>query len=292
MSLFDALLTVVLLLIWGLNFVISKMGLAEIPPLLFVGLRFAIAAAILLPFARMPRERMGVIFILATIFAAHFSFQYMGLNGMDVGLTAVAGQAQVPFSAILSAIIFKDYIGWRRALGLAIAFLGIFVLFGEPRLSAHPLPLFFVLTAAMLWSIANIMIKRMGPIDSYALNAYLALFLAPDLFVASWAFEEDHLQVLREAGWIGWGAVLFNALLVTVVSYAIWYRLLHRYPVNYIMPITMLVPVLGVLFGVLLLDEPLTWPIVAGGLVTLAGVGIIIMRRPRTAEPEAATKSI
>jgi O-acetylserine/cysteine efflux transporter len=79
---------------------------------------------------------------------------------------------------------------------------------------------------------------------------------------------------------------------VTVVSYAIWYRLLHRYPVNYIMPITMLVPVLGVLFGVVLRDEPLTWPIVAGGLVTLAGVGIIIMRRPRTAEPEAATKSV
>ena len=292
MSLLDLLLTIVLLLIWGVNFAISKAGLEFLPPLLFVTLRFGIAAALLVPFARIPRGQLGMILILASVFAAHFALMYFGMQSVDAGIAAIASQAQVPFSSIMSAIVFKDHIGWRRALGLAIAFVGIFVLFGEPRLSAEPLPVFLILVAALLWASANILIKRMGSFDGYALNAYIALFIAPELLIASLALEQGQVPAMINAGWVGWGAVAFVAVLVAVVSYIIWYRLLRRYPVNYIMPITLLVPVLGVLFGVLLRGEPLTWPIIAGGLVTLIGVGIIVMRRPQTAAPEAAAKSL
>jgi O-acetylserine/cysteine efflux transporter len=292
MSLVDLLLTIVLLLVWGINFTVSKAGLEVLPPLLFVTLRFAIAAAILVPFARVPRGQIGIILVLASVFAAHFALMYIGMQRVDAGVAAIASQAQVPFSSIMSAIVFKDHIGWRRALGLAIAFFGIFVLFGEPRLSGEPLPVLCILVAASLWASANILIKRMSNIDSYALNAYVALFIAPELLIASLIVERDQVAAMANAGWVGWGAVAFVAVLVAVVSYIIWYRLLRRYPVNFIMPITLLVPVLGVLFGVLLRGEPLTWPIISGGLLTLAGVGIIVMRRPRTADPEAATKSI
>lgn len=292
MSLVDLFLTVILLLIWGINFAISKAGLEVLPPLLFVTLRFAIAAALLVPFARIPRGQFGMIAILATVFAAHFALMYIGMRGVDAGIAAIASQAQVPFSSIMSAIVFKDHIGWRRALGLAIAFVGIFVLFGEPRLSAEPLPVFLILVAAFLWASANILIKRMSNFDGYALNAYVALFIAPELLIASLAVEQGQVAAMENAGWIGWGAVAFVAVLVAVVSYIIWYRLLRRYPVNYIMPITLIVPVLGVLFGVLLRGEPLTWPIITGGVITLAGVGIIVLRRPQTAAPEAATKSL
>jgi O-acetylserine/cysteine efflux transporter len=292
MSLLDLFLTVILLLIWGINFAISKAGLELLPPLLFVTLRFLIAAVLLVPFARVPRGQIGMILVLATIFAAHFALMYIAMQSVDAGIAAITSQAQVPFSSIMSAIVFKDHIGWRRALGLAIAFVGIFVLFGEPRLSAEPLPVFLILVAACLWASANILIKRMSNFDGYALNAYVALFIAPELLIASLVMEQGQVAAMQNAGWVGWGAVAFVAILVAVVSYIIWYRLLRRYPVNYIMPITLLVPVLGVLFGVLLRGEPLTWPIISGGVITLAGVGIIVLRRPQTAAPEAATKSL
>lgn len=292
MSFVDLLLTLVLLLIWGVNFAVSKAGLEHLPPLLFVTLRFAIAAALLLPFARIPRGQFKMILILATVFAGHFALMYIGMRGVDAGIAAIASQAQVPFSSIMSAIVFKDRIGWRRALGLAIAFVGIFVLFGEPRLSAEPLPVFCILVAAFLWASANILIKRMGNFDGYTLNAYIALFIAPELLIASLIAEQGQVDAMVNAGLIGWSAVAFVAILVAVVSYIIWYRLLRRYPVNFIMPITLIVPVLGVLFGVLLRGEPLTWPLIAGGLITLAGVGIIVLRRPQTAAPEAASKSL
>jgi len=75
---------------------------------------------------------------------------------------------------------------------------------------------------------------------------------------------------------------------VQIVYYAIWYRLLRLYPVNQIMPVTLLCPVLGVLAGVVLLGETLTWPAVIGGAATLAGVGIIMLWRPAApAKPDA-----
>jgi O-acetylserine/cysteine efflux transporter len=79
---------------------------------------------------------------------------------------------------------------------------------------------------------------------------------------------------------------------VTIISYVMWYRVLRRYTVNQAMPFTLLVPVLGVLSAALLLDEPLTWRVILGGVATVAGVAVIVLRRPRLAEPEATAKSV
>src|ERR1700754_817556 len=110
MSLLDIFLTIVLLLIWGINFTVSKAGLEVLPPLVFVTLRFVIAAALLLPFARVPRGQIGMIFVLASVFAAHFALMNIGMQRVDAGIAAIASQAQVPFSSIMSAIVFKDHI--------------------------------------------------------------------------------------------------------------------------------------------------------------------------------------
>ena len=82
------------------------------------------------------------------------------------------------------------------------------------------------------------------------------------------------------------------AILVTVISYVMWYRILRRYSVNQAMPFTLLVPVIGVLAAALLLDEPLTLRVILGGVATIAGVAVIVLRRPKLAAPEATSKSM
>jgi O-acetylserine/cysteine efflux transporter len=149
-----------------------------------------------------------------------------------------------------------------------------------------------VVAASFMWAVANIQIKELGAVDGFALNAYLGLFAAPQLFIASSFLESGQWEALKNANWVGWSAVGYMAIIVTVVSYVMWYRVLRRYTVNQVMPFTLLVPVLGVLFAALLLDEELTWRIVLGGFATVAGVAVIVLRRPKLAEPEAAGKTV
>jgi O-acetylserine/cysteine efflux transporter len=86
-----------------------------------------------------------------------------------------------------------------------------------------------------------------------------------------------------------WISVAYQAVLVTAFGYAVWYTMMRRFPLNQVMPFTLLVPVFGVASGVLVLDDPLTVPMLIGGAATIAGVGIIVIRRPRVIAP--ATKA-
>jgi O-acetylserine/cysteine efflux transporter len=288
----DLALVLIVMAIWGLNFIFAKWGVAQFPPIFMMGLRWAIVAAILLPFVRMPRQKLaGILLISFTLGCVHFSLMFTGLKGTDAAAAAIATQTQVPFAALIAAIFLKDRLGWRRAAGMALAFVGIVIMAGEPRHAGNLLPILMVVAASFMWAVANIQIKQLGPVDGFALNAYLGLFAAPQLFLTSLFLEKGQIAALRNADWIGWSGVAYTAIMVTVVSYVLWFRVLRRYPVNQAMPFTLLVPVLAVLAAALLLDEPLTLRVILGGASTVAGVAVIVLRRPRLAEPEATTKS-
>ncbi len=289
----DLSLTLFVMLVWGLNFVVAKWGLEQFPPILMIALRFAMVAIVLLPFVKVPRDKMrGILALSLTLGGVHFSLMFMGLRDLDAAAAAIACQLQVPFAAIIAAVVLKDTLGWRRVAGMAIAFIGVVVMAGEPRFSDDLTPLFMVVAASFMWAVANIQIKKLGAIDGFALNAYLGLFAVPQLFFASALLETGQIEAIRNADWAGWLSVAYMAVMVTLVSYALWFRILRRYPVNLAMPFTLLVPIFGVLSAVLLLDEPLGFRVALGGIATIAGVAIIVLRRPRLAEPEATSKTV
>jgi O-acetylserine/cysteine efflux transporter len=275
----DLLLAVAVMLIWGVNFVAAKMGLAELPAILLMSIRFATVAVLLLPFARLPRGRLRRIVILSTLLGcAHFSFMFTGLRDLDAATAAVLTQTQVPFAALIAAVVFRERLGWWRAAGMALAFAGVAIMVGGPRLTTSFWPMALVIVAAFLWAAANIQIKQLGPINGFSLNAYMALFAAPQLLAVSLAVESGQGAALANAHWpTVIFSVLFMAVLVQIVTYAVWYRLLRLYPVNQIMPLTLLVPVFGVLSGVVFLNETLVWREILGSVATLAGVAIIVL---------------
>ena len=94
-------------------------------------------------------------------------------------------QIQVPFAALIAAVFLDDKLGWRRTLGMALAFAGVVVMAGEPRVSGALWPLFLVIAGSFMWAVSNVQIKLLGPVDGFSLNAYLGLFAAPQLFIAS-----------------------------------------------------------------------------------------------------------
>jgi O-acetylserine/cysteine efflux transporter len=282
------LLILGIMLLWGINFAVAKIGLQQLPPIFLIASRFLLVALLLLPFAKRPEGQWGAIIAIAfTLGLLHFSFMFNGLKTVDAATAAIAIQLQVPFASLLAALFFKDRLGWRRALGMAIAFLGVAVVAGEPRLGGQYLALGLIVTASFIWSIANVQIKRLDPIDGVSLNAWVAVFATPLLFGTSLILEDGQWEAVRQADFWAYFAVVYQAVAVVVIGYGFWYWLMRRYQINQIMPATLLVPPFGVLSGVVFLGESLTLNLIAGGLMTVVGVAIIIIRRPKTTAPEA-----
>ena len=167
-----------------------------------------------------------------------------------------------------------------------IAFAGVGFIAGEPRLQGQYLAFGFVLAAAAMWSVANLQVKLLGKVDGMMLIAWTAAFAAPQLLIASLLLEDGQLEALAAADWRAFASVAYQAAFVVVLGYGVWYWLLQRYDVNQAMPFTLLVPPFAVAAAILFLDETLTLPMLLGGVMTILGVGIIVLRRPRTTAPE------
>ncbi|BBK33616.1 O-acetylserine/cysteine efflux transporter [Stella humosa] len=283
----DLLIVLLIVTVWGMNFPVAKLGFTELPPILLTAFRFTLVAVLLVPFVPRPRGQYRQLLFLATVLGGvHFSLMFVGLSRLDSATVAIASQLTVPFAALLAAVAFKDYLGWRRTLGMGVAFAGVAVMAGEPRILADPWPLLWVVIGAFAWAVANIQVKRIGAIDGLVLNGWMAAFAAPQLLLVSWLVEGDSWHRVQSAGLAGFGSVVYMAVMVTILGYGLWYRILRAYPVNMVMPYTLLVPVIGVVAGIGLLGEPLSGPIVVGGGATLVGVAIIVWRRPRLTDQQ------
>lgn len=282
----DWVLAGIMLIVFGLNFAIMKVGLREIPPFAMTAIRFLLVAALLLPFVKPPpRAQWRAFAIYAFTFGViHFSFMFTALERLDASVVAILVQVQVPISALLAAIVFNDRLGWRRAVGMAIALIGVAILAGEPRVNGQWGSVALIMIGVTAWSVSNIQVKKLDGIGVFTVNAYMALLSAPILVVLSLFLEGWDLPWLAGTSWVGWGAAIYQALGVVILGYGVWYTLLGRYPVNVLVPLTLLVPVMGVISAILFLGEPITLGLVVGGGIAMVGVAIIMIRRPALAE--------
>ncbi|WP_377808994.1 EamA family transporter [Azospirillum sp. A29] len=283
MSLAHTLQALVVMALWGLNFVVAKWALAEFPPLFVMFLRFALVAVLIIPFFRVPRDKLWKIALLSvTLGSIHFPMMFTGLKGIDAATASLAAQAQVPFSSLLAALVFKDKLGWRRGVGMAAAFAGVAVIAGEPRLGESLHSLLLILAASFAFAVASVQMKLIGAVNGFAVNGWMALFAMPQLLLLSLLLEHGQMAALANSTWVGWASIAYMAVAVTIIAYGLWYPLLGRYSVNQTMPYLLTVPVFGVASGVLLMGDPVTINLAIGGLLTIGGVAVIVKRRPRT----------
>lgn len=281
MSPLDIAAALLVVLIWAFNFIAAKVGLGELPPLLMLGFRFALVALLLAPFLRPPNRPWPLVVSVAVVLGGlHFGLLFTGLAGIHAGPAAIAIQLTVPFSALLAWIVYNERMGRWQLLGMTIAFAGVYILAGDPAQRPDPVSFLIVVVGAFAWAIANILIKRLGRISPFVLNAWIAVIAAPLLFTASALVEDGQVQAVAAAGWRGWGAVAYMAVAASITAYGLWYYLIGKHPLNRVVPLTLLSPVLAVGLAVLLLGEPITARIVIGGLLTVLGVAMIQFLKP------------
>ena len=279
----DALFLVGITLIWGLNFVVSKIGIGEIPPILFTFLRFSIVAALLVPVLRIHRGQMSALVVAMLLSGAiHFALSFSALSlAENVSSIAIAGQLGVPMTTLLSVALLGEVVRWRRWTGILLSFAGVFVMGFDPQIGERWESLALIIGAAFTAALGVIAVKKLHGFKPLELQAWLAWISLPVLFVLSLQVENPNLRALGDVSWKGWGAVVFTAIGSSVIAHTGYYYLIQRYPVTSIAPVTTLSPIFAILFSVLLLGDVLTPKIMIGGACTLVGVLIITLREHR-----------
>lgn len=272
----DLLLALLVVLVWGLNFVFIKWGVEEVPPLLLTGMRYLCAALPAVFFVRRPPVRTGtlVVYGLAIGFA-QFGLLFSAIKlGMPAGLASLIIQVQAFFTIALAMVFLGEKLNRFQTLGALIAIAGIGVIATERFEITALVPLLMVILAAFFWGVANIASKRAGQIDMLSFVVWGSVVPIVPLFALSLLVEGPAAigAALTSISPRTIGVVLFNGYMATILGFGLWSYLLKRYPASMIAPFSLLVPVAGIACTYVLLGEVITMTEVVGSVLVFAGL--------------------
>ncbi|MGE3262344.1 MAG: EamA family transporter [Bacteriovoracia bacterium] len=270
----DLLLGLLVMAIWGFNFVAIRIGLHDIPPILLCALRFLLSALPAVFFFPRPKGSWSLLFGFAIFtFALQFSFLFVGMQlGMPAGLASLIGQFQVFFTMGLALWFFGEKPSRWKLSGAFISFLGILIVAANFHGSANLIGLMLSLLAALAWAFGNMYSKKISAQSSLALVVWGSLLASPFLIVLSLLVDGPAAiaAAFQHLTWTAAGAIAYIVYLSTYVGYSLWGYLLNRYPTATVAPFSLLVPVFGFLGAHFALGEefPL-WKLFASALVVL-----------------------
>ncbi|MDY3974655.1 MAG: EamA family transporter [Veillonella caviae] len=288
MKLRDIILALLIILVWGFNFAVIKWGVSEIPPLLLVALRYIFAAFPAILFVKRPHVKLSW-FLAYGLFVGvgQFSCLFYAIHiGMPAGVASVVLQGQAFFTIVFTAILFKEHIKMRQVLGLVVAAVGLVCISGITGLagSIHiPLGAFLLtLLGAAFWGLSNIAVRKLSmnaiaenkPLNMLSLIVWSSLIPPIPMLLGSFYLEKEQLALLTFESISGAAifSVLYLAFLATIMGYGLWSMLLAKYPAHKVAPLSLLVPVVGIITAEFVLDEHLALVQWFGGLIIIMGL--------------------
>ncbi|MTC15318.1 EamA family transporter [Providencia alcalifaciens] len=282
----DILLALCVVIIWGVNFVIIKLGVTALPPLLLGALRFVFVAFPAIFLFKRPKIPLKLLLIYGlTISFGQFAFLFCALRvGMPAGIASVILQSQAFFTLLLGAVILKESLQPTHFLGMFIAIAGLGILAnGANSGGIDDIPLLgliFILVAGLSWACGNItnriIMQHQGEEKCSALSlvSWSALIPIIPFLLSSWIFEGEDAIVQGLAGfdWSVLGVILYLAYLSTFIGYGLWGVLLGRYEAWRVAPFSLLVPVFGLSSSALFLGEHINGVQIAGLILIMFGL--------------------
>lgn len=281
MSLKDTLLSLVIILVWGFNFVVIAWGLEGIPPLLMGGLRFLLVALIgSLIFSRPHIPLRWMLAYGMTLGFGQFALLFTAMAvGMPAGLASLVLQSQALFTLLLAQLLLKEGIKSHQVMAIMLAGSGL-VLIGWSNTAGVMTALGFALTlaAAACWALGNIVnrtISQKGYHAGVNLVVWSAWFPPLPFFALSYLIEGEAAisASVQNVSSLSVFALVYLAVIATILGYGLWGHLLSRYPAAQIAPLTLGVPVVGLTCAALLLNEQISLMQWGGIALVLLGLG-------------------
>ena len=277
----DFLLGLIVIFIWAGHTIVIKLITNQFEPVTALSLRLVFTGLLFAPFFRWPgKEKFSLLCQISFLMAVvHWGTLFWAMEYLDASTAMILMQTQTIFSVIWGIVLFKEKIGWRTTLGIFIGMMGVVVLLGMPE---HPPSIkgsIIIIFSMLAVSLCYARMKKLSGVSAINYLAHMNILAILPVIPAMFLFEKP-LD-------IDWGALdyaplipafLYQVILVSI-SHIIWQRLLTRNDMSILPNMTLLIPFIGILAAMVILDETLTWPMVAGGLITMAGVGIIMIRK-------------
>lgn len=275
------LLGLAVVAVWGSNFVVIKLGLQDLPPLLFAALRFGLAAVPAVFLLRRPAVRWRNLAAYGVLIGAgQFGLLFLAMRSdITPGLASLVIQTQVFFTVALAMVISGERPQVFQWVATGMAAAGIATIAWHSDGSATPLGLAMIVAAAMSWAAGNLVGRSAGQVDMLAYVAWSSLFAVPPLALLSlavdgWPRIQDALTHASASTWV---AVVWQSAGNTLFGYGAWAWLLSRYATASVSPLALLVPVFGMGASAWWLGEGLPgWKLSAGALV-MAGLAVNVL---------------
>jgi len=284
----DLSLAVLVTILCGLNFSVIKIGLGSFDPFLLAALRFALCALPWIFIFKRPAVPFKYVFWYGLIFGAvQFGFLFLGIReGLSPGLASVVLQLHVFFTIGIGAMVSKDQVRARQMVGMIVAFAGVAAI-AEGGVAGNLVAVLLVVAAAASWAVANIIAKVSGIKDVLGFMVWSSLIpplplLALSLLVSG---PSQVAHDLENFTWSGAAAVLYLVYPTTLFGFSVWNHLLRSYKTSLVAPLTLLVPVFGMLSSMLIFHEDLTVRKSAAIALVIAGLLINLYGLPARRSP-------
>jgi len=289
MPLRHSLLAVLVMVIWGANFLAIDLGVDDVSPALFVAIRFVVVlvpAIFLVPRPAVPLKDVLVVGLFLSL--GQFGLMYTAIwLDMPPGLASLVLQAQVVLTVLIAGVALRERPTVPQLVGVLLGAVGL-VIVGIGRSAATPaLAFLLTLAAAASWATGNVIVRRLGsatqatgarqsPLAGLSMTVWSALVVPVPMFALAVVLDGPSAvgHALTHPTWAAVLSTLYTAWLASLVGYGVWNTLLDRYRAGAVVPFTMLVPVVGMSVAWLVQDEVPNVAEAGGGLLLLLGVAI------------------
>jgi O-acetylserine/cysteine efflux transporter len=283
------MLAVLVMVLWGANFVVIDEGLSDVPPFLFLAMRFFLVALPLVFFVPPPKApwRM-VVAVGAAMSLGQFSLLYLGLHlGMPAGLASLVVQAQLFFTIAIATVVLREPPSRKQVIGAVIGAAGLIVVVVAHGATAPIVPVLVVLAGSLSWAIGNVITRSAGVSSGFSLVVWSALVVPlPALGLSFLVDGSDEVgRALTHLSLVAIASTAYTAIGSSLIGYGIWNTLLARHPASAVVPFVLLVPVVGIISAWVVQDEVPTGLELLGGAVMLAGVAAATLSIGRASEP-------
>ena len=283
MTLRDSLIAAIVPIFLGFGFVIAKPAMEYLPPFLLMGLRFTFVALLLVWWFPIPKGFLKRIFFASLIAnTTQYSITYTGLSYIDASAAVLLVQTEVPFGVLFAYFMLKEKPTIRALIGIAIAFIGVYILTGSPNLDGKFLGVSLTIIGSAVWALGQVLVKPLSKeIHPLALVAWLGLFSGPILITLSAIFDGNTINYFKSASFEAWMIAIYLGFIMQPITYGCFYYVLKNNPLYKVLPIvTMGIPPTGLLAAIFLLGEEPTKELFIGGAIIIVGVILIVFTKP------------
>ncbi len=264
--------------IWGLNFSLIKTAEDVFHPFLLATLRFVLTAIPAIFFFPRPKVPFRYLTLYGIVFGVlQFSLLFGGIwAGLSAGLSSVVLQTQVFFTILFSVLLVQEKIKAHQAAGIILGFVGVALTATVTDGSMTVLGLLMVVGAGLSWGLANAIVKKVKPEEPVGFMVWSSTVPVLPLIVLCLIFEGPASigHSFASISWAAAGSVLYVVYPTTLFGYSVWNGLLKRYPTTIVAPLTLLVPLFGMVGSMLIFHEHLTIMKVVAAAMMILGLGV------------------